>query len=293
PEVRELQAQMAMKYGIEGFSYWHYWFGNGRRILERVFDEVLKSGKPDYPFCLAWANTSWTGHWYGCGKKMLIEQKYGGIEDYSNHFYAILPAFHDKRYIRVNNHPIFLIYHPWEIPNPREFTDTWRNLAIKEGIDDIYFVGIENNNKNIESYGMQGYTWHEPNSHNQIVENYFTERLRKFKFKELPTRYSYSDFVDAVLNESLNFNQFPLVMSNWDNTPRSGRHGLVFENSTPELFRRHLRKGISLVEGRSYEERIIFLKSWNEWAEGNYVEPDQLYGSDYLKVIQGEILVER
>ena len=110
-ETRQAQADMAREYGVEGFVYWHYWFGNGKRLLERPFNEVLASGEPDFPFALAWANESWRGFAHGItNRNMLIEQLYGGVEDYTAHFRAVLPAFRDHRYITVDGKPLFMIY---------------------------------------------------------------------------------------------------------------------------------------------------------------------------------------
>jgi lipopolysaccharide biosynthesis protein len=70
PDARTAQAQLAEEHGVEAFCYWHYWLGNGRRLLERPFNEVLASGKPGFPFCLAWANHSWSKKgWYGGGHR--------------------------------------------------------------------------------------------------------------------------------------------------------------------------------------------------------------------------------
>lgn len=289
PEVREQQAQLAYDHGIEGFSYWHYWFGNGKRILEKVFNEVLKSGKPDFPFCLAWANASWTGHWYGCEKKMLIEQKYLGIKDYTDHFYSVLPAFHDNRYIRMCNKPIFPVFNPEDIPNPKEFTDHWRNLAVKEGLEDIYFIAITNEPDKMTEYAMDGSTWHEPISQNKIKQSLMKRGLRRFGIKQNPMRFEYADYVSVTLNGALRANQFPLVMSNWDNTPRSGRLGVVFENESPTLLGVQLKKAIHLITERPMDERLVFVKSWNEWAEGNYLEPCNTHGSSYLDVIKSTV----
>ena len=147
PEIREAQAEMAKEYGIEGFMYWHYWFGNGKTVLERPFQEVLKSGKPDFPFCLGWANHSWTTHTWekkngiGLGDTMIFEQQYS-TEDYIKHFYHVLPAFKDSRYITVNGEPVFVVYAPHELPNPKEFIMLWKQLANENGLTGIHFVGL-------------------------------------------------------------------------------------------------------------------------------------------------------
>src|SRR5690606_30741117 len=128
-EARIAQADLAKKYGISAFCYWHYWFGNGRRILERPFQEVLESGTPDFPFCLAWANETWSGIWHGNPKTILVEQVYPGEQDYIDHFNSILPAFKDKRYFKVDGKPLFMVYKPMEIPDLPLFVSTFRRLA--------------------------------------------------------------------------------------------------------------------------------------------------------------------
>ncbi|MFM7439390.1 MAG: glycoside hydrolase family 99-like domain-containing protein, partial [Snowella sp.] len=142
PEVREAQAQLAKDHGIAGFCYWHYWFGKGKRLLDRPFSEVLKSGKPEFPFCLAWANHSWSGIWLGSPDKILIEQTYPGLEDYQDHFAAVVEAFADYRYLTVDGKPIFVIFEPYALPNPREFTQCWQQLSQQAGFPGIYFVGL-------------------------------------------------------------------------------------------------------------------------------------------------------
>ena len=158
PETREAQAELARQYGVEGFCYWHYWFGNGRRLLERPFNEVLSSGKPDFPFCLAWANHSWHGIYNGLKtKEPVIAQTYNGIEDYKQHFYTVLSAFKDKRYITVDDKPLFLVYAPQEIPDSREFIDCWQSLARQNGLSGIHFVAHSYRPDHINSLFALGY----------------------------------------------------------------------------------------------------------------------------------------
>src|SRR3954467_6790017 len=115
PELRAAQAKLAREHGVEGFCYYHYWFA-GRRILERPFDEVLASGQPDFPFCLNWANQTWTGNWHGAPNRVLIEQTYPGMDDHCRHFDALLPAFADQRCMKVDGRPLFVVYRPRELP---------------------------------------------------------------------------------------------------------------------------------------------------------------------------------
>lgn len=131
PETREAQAQLAKEAGVYGFCYWHYWFGNGRRLLERPFNEVVASGKPDFPFCLAWANHSWYAKTWDPNKKdkLLIEQLYPGAEDNEKHFYELLAAFKDDRYIKVDDKPLFAIFKPLQVDNVSAFIEQWQDLA--------------------------------------------------------------------------------------------------------------------------------------------------------------------
>ncbi|MDJ0634984.1 MAG: glycoside hydrolase family 99-like domain-containing protein [Xenococcaceae cyanobacterium MO_188.B29] len=303
PEVRAAQAELARKYGIEGFCYWHYWFGNGKRILERPFKEVLKSREPDFPFCLGWANQTWTGIWHGAPDRILIEQKYPGKEDYKNHFYEILEAFHDRRYLTIDGKKIFIIYDPSELPDSEYFTNFWRELAAKEGLGDLFFIGIFNHKKQKnKKYGCDAFTMNAPLQ--QIVNLPKGKNKNNFKyFKHLPSIgsyffkkrqklriYDYQDIVDYCFNKPLDQIEFPLLLPNWDNTPRSEYDGVVLYNSNPELFRKMLRKALKQIEGRNFEHKVIFVKSWNEWAEGNYLEPDRKFGLAYLEAIKKEII---
>jgi hypothetical protein len=304
PEVRTLQADLARKHGIEGFCYWHYWFGNGRQLLERPFTEVVKSGRPNFPFCLGWANDSWSGIWHGCPDRILIEQKYPGRKDEEMHFYTLLDSFHDDRYIKINEKPVFFIYKPHKLPEPNRFLDHWRELSIKSGLKGVFFIGnSEFSSWNLKENGFDAFVFHSPG----IVFQRLSRRpiySAKKRLKNLikrnpyglynqplkPIVYSYEDFIKhATPDLHQGFMQFPCVIPNWDNTPRSGINGIVLKNSTPELFRIHLKNAIKQVADRYFDKRIVFLKSWNEWAEGNYLEPDQRYGRAYLEIVRDEV----
>lgn len=144
PETRQAQADLAQQYGIGAFCYYHYWFA-GRRLLERPFNEVLSSGKPDFPFCLCWANQTWTGIWHGAPDRVLIEQTYPGSDDATKHFYALLPAFKDPRYVCMDGKPMFLIFRPDDLPDSRNFINLWQKLARENGLAGIHFVGFYKN----------------------------------------------------------------------------------------------------------------------------------------------------
>lgn len=290
PEVREAQADLARTYGIDGFCYWHYWFGNGKQLLERPFQEVLRSGNPDFPFCLAWANQSWTGIWHGLQDQILIAQLYPGEKDFTDHFYHVLQAFRDRRYIKIQNKPLFVVFTPDCLPDPPRFTALWNELALKEGFDGIFFIGIHQLYWDHKKDGFDEKTIHQPG---QIVDVYNAKKPKeKYPFllnrskKSGPEIFPYRGLVesyDCCAFEETDF--IPTIVPGWDNTPRSRNSGWVFQGSTPELFTRHLRNGLDHVVKRKPGEKILFIKSWNEWAEGNYLEPDARWGRSYLEAL--------
>ena len=291
PETRIAQAEMAREYGIEGFCYYHYWFG-GKRLLERPFNEVLKSGKPDFPFCLCWANETWSGKWHGCPDKILIEQTYPGKEDEERQFYSLLPAFNDHRYMNVDGKPIFLFYRPNMLPDSNRLTDHWRDLASKNGLKGLYLIGTGNEPWRPELHGFDAAATQKPFHAAAMGQMRFTRKLRRVhrRLLKYPTEiYSYRKILPHLLMpEAVKGNVHPCVIPNWDNTPRSGLNGLVLHGSTPELFRTHLQGTLKQILHKPIEYRLLFIKSWNEWAEGNHMEPDLRFGKSYLEVFRDE-----
>ena len=296
PETRIEQAELAREYGIEGFCYWHYWFGNGKRLLERPFQEVLKTKKPNFPFCLGWANETWSGIWHGKPNRILIEQQYPGEDDYKKHFYSLIEAFEDERYLTINNKKIFVVYRPQKLPEPKKFIEIWRELADKEGIGELFFVGVAQSLKPIED-GFDGIVSNAPGEQVKSIPKKIKEgMIEKIFFpsrqKRMPQVYEYADLVESYLNNFLPHKEFPIIIPNWDNTPRSGTKGIVLENSSPQLFGKMLKKAVKTIQNRNFQNRVIFIKSWNEWAEGNYLEPSRQFGRGYLEIIKEKILTD-
>ncbi len=311
PEVREEQAKMAKEAGIEGFVYWHYWFGNGKRLLERPFNEVLESSKPDFPFALAWANCSWVNATWQKGlskkegKTIIAEQLYPGVEDYEKHFYTMLPAFKDKRYITVDGCPIFFIYVPEE-PAIKEFISTWRRLAKKEGLKGFHFVAIGrlgslkekiDPKEKIDSLlslgfdAVNSWTYTRAEIESNRVKKYLHAIVSKFLGIDFVSKIKQSDINKHLyLEEDKLENVYPLLFPNWDCAPRKGKGCTIYTESTPEVFDQQIKTVKKLIANKDPEHRITILKSWNEWGEGNYVEPDIKYGRGYLDVLKNNLL---
>ncbi len=294
PEVREAQAHLAREHGIEGFCYWHYWMGNGRRLLERPFEEVLRSGSPDLPFCLGWANHSWRGRFFGAGGHTLIQQEYPGVADYKAHFDCVLYAFRDERYIQVEGMPLFYIFRPQDIPDLPCVVDLWQSMARAAGLKGLHLVGRGLSAQEMRNSGLDGFTYCMGSHLSRIKAAAEANRIRRLIRKGLkrPNVFRYSDIIDSWSPEGLaDLDGYPDLLPNWDNTPRLGHDGEVYQGSTPELFRLHVVDVMKKVVHKPFDRRIVFLKSWNEWAEGNYIEPDASHGRAYLEVLRSEVMV--
>jgi hypothetical protein len=288
PEVRQAQADLAARYGVAGFCYWHYWFA-GRRILERPFDEVLASGEPSLPFCLGWANQTWSGIWHGAPNRILVEQTYPGPRDDEAHFEQLLPAFSDPRYLTVDRKPLFYVYRPEQLPNASAWVERWRTLAERAGLPGLYLVaevsdllGRGPKYASVETDGWDAGAYMRFPAV-QTTLSVLKMRLRR-KLRGGPEVYPYASEPER-LSENL-AGLLPAVHPNWDNTPRAGREGVVLHQATPQAFCQHVREAVNRVAHRPPAERLLFIKSWNEWAEGNYLEPDIEYGHEWLLALR-------
>lgn len=279
PETRMEQARLARSYGIEGFCYYHYWFGNGRRLLERPFDEVLASGRPDFPFCLCWANQSWSGIWHGAPNRILMEQLYPGLHDLQAHFYHLLRAFRDERYIRVDDRPLLVIFTPYQIPGTRAFLDEWRRMAEANGLKGLFILGVRHlqDDSDPAVLGLDGAI----DMRIPVVPPHLAPAKGEGVF------LNHADLAPfEIPGRQPGIQNFPCIGPSWDNSPRLGKAGIVYMNSTPALFEANVRRAVSFLEPYPGEQQLLFLKAWNEWAEGNHLEPDLKFGHQWLEALR-------
>jgi lipopolysaccharide biosynthesis protein len=295
PEAREMQAEMARKYGIYGFCYYHYWF-NGKQLMERPVNEILKSGKPNFPFMLCWANENWTRAWDGGEKEVLIEQKYSKEDDIAHMEYLCENVFKDPRYIRIQDKPFFTVYRPDLFPNIKETITTWREIAKKYNLD-LYLGFMRTEAKTRETILDSGFDIavdFQPHIHskekwwfdiNAWIDAFREKILRKKEFI-MPIMYNYKDYIKMAYSSffSKSLKEFPGITPSWDNSPRRiGRSFYGLKNSTPELYGEWLQFLLKNFKPYSKEENFIFINAWNEWAEGNHLEPDEKWGLAYLE----------
>ncbi len=301
PEARAAQAELAASYGIHGFCFYHYWF-NGRQVLERPVNEIWKSGQPDFPFCLCWANENWTRQWDGRETNVLLEQRYSAADDVA-HIRRLIPLFLDRRYIRVADRPLFLVYKASRLPEPEKTTAAWRREAERAGLKGLFLVRVESFGDEYDDprdIGFDSSLEFQPRW--SVLSNSRIWRRKWWHHRRLrtgePAFYDnvvceYEDLVGNALSTPFPaYPRIPCVCPGWDNSPRRKQGAIIFINSTPETYERWLREVVNrrraaitssensgITEGDSF----VFINAWNEWAEGNHLEPCQRWGRKYLE----------
>ncbi len=297
PIIREQQAELAREAGVYGFCYWHYWFGNGKELIEGPFNEVLNSGKPDFPFCLAWANTSWIASSWKLEetkKTVLQEQLYPGEQDNYLHFTRYKKAFADRRYIRINNRPVFLIYRPFKFPDISSFFNQWNELIKQEKIaESFYFVACTDLPEEHEKAISLGFDAVTCNPIKRMEKEYDNKSYIHLQFLRVMQHFTnrpykvipYKKAIKHIFTEEdKREDTMPIIMPNWDRSPRAGKYAVIWDDSRPSYFKEHVQEVLNGI--RNKNNKIIFLKSWNEWAEGNYMEPDTKFGHGYIKALK-------
>lgn len=299
-ETRAAQARMAQSAGLHGFCYYHYWFG-GRRVLHRPMDDMLSSGEPDFPFMAAWANENWTRAWDGGAREVLIGQTYSD-EDTAAHARHMAHVFADPRYIRVAGRPAFAIYNSDEIPDPKRWTDQFRETSARMGFDP-YLIRVErhldHDTRPPGALGFDAALEFQPFSRSfhrwlkarpDLKRNLalrISHRLRREtgRFCDLDRHFDMEAFVAFdTCQEAAGYTLFPGVCPSWDNSARrpAGK-GIVFRNTSPALFSDWVTAKVRGFECPSTDENFLFVNAWNEWAEGNHLEPCLRHGKAWLE----------
>src|ERR1035437_1258864 len=280
-EIMEQQADMAKSYGIYGFMFYHYWF-SGKRLLETPVNNWLRMKTPNFPFCICWANENWTKGWDGQDQEILIKQEYSEKDD-REHFQEMARHFKDDRYIKVEDKPVFAVYRTTLFPDIKRTATIWREEALKYGFKGLYLVTIESfgNRVNPTEIGFDAALEFQPdfrNLPNRYSGSFRDKLYNKLKIKRSPffenEIVEYSDFVEKmILKETVSYKRFPCVTPMWDNSARRKQNALIINNSSPEIYYKWLTHVIKYFSPYSKEENFIFINAWNEWAEGNHLEP--------------------
>jgi lipopolysaccharide biosynthesis protein len=291
-QARAEQAKLAKEYGIHGFCYYHYWF-NGKRLLHEPVDAILEAGKPEFPFMLCWANENWTRRWDGSEDKSLIKQHYSEDDDIAHIQFLCKNIFNDPRYIRVNGKPFFAIYRPKLFPNINRTLQTWRNQAMQLGIGELYLGYMQGFNlkEDPATMGFDVAIDFQPDFYNcppaakgSIIEQAMHKLKIKSSVNQIHNIISYPQYVERAKNIGRpNYKQYPGITPMWDNTARRKKGATIFKDASPQVYESWLKHIIKNFQPYSKEENFIFVNAWNEWAEGNHLEPCAKWGRQYLE----------
>jgi hypothetical protein len=282
PEVRTAQARLAQQYGVDGFCYYHYWF-HGRRVLDRPLREVRRTGEPDFPFCLLWANEPWTRVWDGGEQQVLIDQAYDS-EDDAEHGRYLAEVFADARYIRIGGRPLFGIYRPQALPDARRTIDRWREECSRAGVEEPYILKYDThgNTEDPALYGCDAAAEFLPHLVEKEIQPISIPGSRAGN-----TAYRYSDVIEHFgRRPDPPWVRYPCALTSWDNAPRRPDGSVVsIVDSTPAHFEHAVREALCRAERTAPQQPILFVNAWNEWAEGAHLEPDRRHGRRYLEAL--------
>lgn len=300
------QAEIAKEYGVDGFCYYHYWF-SGELLLEKPMENMLQNKKIDIPFCCCWANEHWSKNWDGQPNNIIMKQNYNeNEEEWKKHYEYLSPFFHDERYIKKGNMPLFIIYKPYLMSNCQGMLEFWNALAKAEGFDGIYFgyqypdsfrhntdgfnFGIEFEPLFSLSYGeIESKTRFQKVLYSLVHWNYGLKKIKnsiKFNWRRFtgkPMIYNYDEVWKSIISRPLSKNVMPGAFTAWDNTPRKGNAGTVFFEANPDKFRKYMTALVKKVKGDS---EFLFINAWNEWGEGAHLEPDEYNKFGYLESLK-------
>ncbi len=281
-DIMRRQCEAAKTGGVHGFVFYYYWF-NGKRLMEKPLEMFLRSRDINMPFCLMWANESWTRRWDGLEGEVLISQDYseaddaGLVADYLRHFA-------DPRYIRVAGRPLLMVYRPRLIPETAATIAKWRALFRTQGGEDpIMIMSQSFDDYDPREFGLDGaieFPPHKITKKTKLINDGLTVLDDSFSGQV----YEYEDVVRVSLEEPTpGFPLIKTVVPSWDNDARRQGTGLVIQGSTPKLYEDWLSKLVDQAHRTPFfGEPIVCINAWNEWCEGAYLEADLHFGSAYL-----------
>lgn len=289
--VMEWQATLAKKSGIYGFCFYHYWF-HGRLVLEKPMEMLLRNKKIDFHYCIAWANEPWTKTWHGGkgNKEIIIPQTYGGEEEWKLHYEYFRQFFMDNRYVKEQNCPVLLVYRLKNISRFNDMICYWNACAKRDGFAGIFVVSMNTRRDQVaKSRWVSGTVDFEPNKTRTEITHVSEWMKPRETASLLWNRFAICSINYKELNEKMlkiphKKNQFRAVFVDYDDSPRRGERAVITRGATPGRFGKYLRK--SIEQSQKEQNEYLFINAWNEWGEGNYLEPDARHGYAYLNQIK-------
>lgn len=313
--VKVWQSNLAQKYGVFGFCYYHYWFKDGKQLLEKPAEQMLKNKMVTIPFCFSWANENWSKRWDGGNQELIAEQEYGYKEDWKQHLNYLLPFFKDERYITLDGKPVFLIYKPEEIPRLKEMLEYWQTEVKKAGFKGICFMIQNSSWYYTPTYNMEGFSYQikfQPHDciRYQSKNLDLVKKLQKVYFLlnkihcgkffaslrnkavlahrlnkvEKQDRREYEQSWETIIQSEARKEMIEGAFVDWDNTARK-QNGMMHLNATPEKFEYYMKRLFRKI--KEYDLLpVVFINAWNEWGEGAYLEPDTMHEYRYLEALK-------
>ena len=282
-EVLQKQTELAKVCGIYGFCFYYYWF-SGKVLLDLPIRRMVESGKPDFRFCICWANENWTRRWDGLENDVLIAQSYSP-EDDLNFIRRVESILLQKNYIRVRGMPLLPVYRPSLLPDSVGTTQRWRDYFRRKGHGELHLVMVRNvhDQTGPQVYGFDATVQLPPHFPTTPITTLNAGKDEKFK----GAIYDYIELRRAALEQLITASStdktYAAVMPSWDNTSRRRSHGVMWANSSPESYYEWLSSPVEHVQKKEQsDERLIFINAWNEWSEGCHLEPDEKYGHAWL-----------
>lgn len=286
------QAGLMHQYGIDAMCMYHYWFKNGRKILEKPAENLLQWTDINMPFCFCWANETWARSWSKIRafntwnnivenrekdttkNGILLEQKYGFEHDWEEHFNYLLPFFCDDRYVKLDGKPVFMIYKPLDVYCLVDMIDMWNSLAKKAGFQGVYFIGGTSDGWYPDALDA-GVFWQGGTNINTAQKTIGNIRC-----------YDYEGVCKATISriELIKRKLYYKIETGYDDTPRRGTAGSVYVDGSAAIFGKYYAK--MLAESKAQENEFIFINAWNEWGEGMVLEPSDESGYDYLEAVK-------
>ncbi len=274
-KTMEWQAKLADEAGIYGFCCYHYWF-QGKLVLEKPLKNLLKHPEVDFRYCFAWANEPWTKTWHGAGgnKEILLEQTYGEEEEWQSHYKYFRKFFLDKRYIKEENKPILVIYKLKNIPKFNQMIRYWNVCAMKDGFDGIFLISMNTRRYHVDMSRMV-------NASVDFEPNTTKGKLLNSSIFEKPRFLDYDAMNKVMLTTPHKKNHYRTVFVNFDDSPRRKNRAIICKNSNPKKYQKYLKEAARL--SKEEDNQWLFINAWNEWGEGNYLEPDTRNRYRYLE----------
>lgn len=297
-DTMKWQSELAKKNGVDGFSFYHYWFHNGKKILEKPAENLLSWPEVDMPYCFTWANETWARTWRRFlesnvwvskeetnflpddGDGVLLRQSYGNEEDWLLHIRYLLPFFRDPRYIRHENKPVFILFHPDTIYCWPDMRECWEKELKRAGLDGLYVIGEHQGDECVLSESIDARLWRFP-------DRVFS-RIPPKAEGSLINGYDYDEYWQMVLQDDWSYQErkkaFYCVAPKFDTTPRHGSQGAVLIGASPQKFHNYF--AALLQKCAAHHDEFVFVNAWNEWGEGAYLEPDEESGYAYLEAVK-------